>query len=107
MNAAMMAAITAALVPYATLTAKPVGCCGGAVQSEQASLLLDMMASMHHSLGLSDEDIGYYAANVGTPHIRAGVPLDISFWDLARQTKAVTQAEVRRCVLESEQSTAL
>lgn len=104
MNAAMLAAITAAFVPYTTLTAAPpvVGCCGGGkgAQPERASMQLGVMVNMRPRLPvgvLSDADVGYCSILADTPHIAAGVPLDTCFWDLARQSKTVTEAEVGQC----------
>ena len=105
MNAAMLAAITAAFVPFTTLPPAPpvVGCCGGekGALPERASMKLGVMVNMRPRLPagvLSDSDVGYCASLTDTPHVAAGVPLDACFWDLARQSKTVTEAEVGQCL---------
>jgi hypothetical protein len=58
----------------------------------------DIMVNMRSRLppGLvSDRDVGFYAIQVASPHLERGVSLDSTFWNLARQTKVVTEAEVR------------
>ena len=98
MNAAMVVAITAALVPYVSLPASAAaGCCGGAALPEWAPVLLDVLANMRDRLPpgvVSNEDVGCYAMNIKTPHLKAGVHLNAAFWDVARQTKAVIDDEV-------------
>lgn len=99
MNAAMVIAIAAALAPSATLPATAsAGCCGGSSQPERVSLVLDVLVNMRGRLApgiITDDDVGWYAIGVTTPHLCAGAPLDACFWDLSRTTKHVTEAEVR------------